>query len=253
MSQISAPDSDKQTWNQNTGQIDDSGDNDVRDKGNLDPGYWCDQAEDDGTFTVDSADWLTQRGKYAAFSRSDRNKNGNANMMSSSEGENLGDRIIGGQNAQAHAWAYIAYFYGCGATLVAKNWAVTAAHCCTIPAWYFKDKDLCFGRDFKTAANNDNVSLEQCAGIASIIQHPNYDRTTTVMNDICLLKVINKQQFFDITGLRFFKKYFNEIYIILITLCFSLNLMLSTMLMFNQLACQNKVNHLVTIWSSLVK
>ena len=109
--------------------------------------------------------------------------------MSSSEGENLGDRIIGGQNAQAHAWAYIAYFYGCGATLVAKNWAVTAAHCCTIPAWYFKDKDLCFGRDFKTAANNDNVSLEQCAGIASIIQHPNYDRTTTVMNDICLLKV----------------------------------------------------------------
>ena len=190
LSQISAPDSDKQTWNQNTGQIDDSGDNDVRDKGNLDPGYWCDQAEDDGTFTVDSADWLTQRGKYASFSRSDRNKNGNANMMSSSEGENLGDRIIGGQNAQAHAWAYIAYFYGCGATLVAKNWAVTAAHCCTIPAWYFKDKDLCFGRDFKTAANNDNVSLEQCAGIASIIQHPNYDRTTTVMNDICLLKVI---------------------------------------------------------------
>jgi len=189
LSQISAPDSDKQTWNQNAGQIDDSGDNDVRDKGNLDPGYWCDQAEDDGTFTVDSADWLTQRGKYASFSRSDRNKNGNANMMSSSEGENLGDRIIGGQNAQAHAWAYIAYFYGCGATLVAKNWAVTAAHCCTIPAWYFKDKDLCFGRDFKTAANNDNVSLEQCAGIASIIQHPNYDRTTTVMNDICLLKL----------------------------------------------------------------
>jgi len=190
LSQISAPDSDKQTWNQNAGQIDDSGDNDVRDKGNLDPGYWCDQAEDDGTFTVDSADWLTQRGKYASFSRSDRNKNGNANgMMSSSEGDNLGDRIIGGQNAQAHAWAYIAYFYGCGATLVAKNWAVTAAHCCTIPAWYFKDKDLCFGRDFKTAANNDNVSLEQCAGIASIIQHPNYDRTTTVMNDICLLKL----------------------------------------------------------------
>ena len=160
--------------------------------------------------------------------------------MSSSEGENLGDRIIGGQNAQAHAWAYIAYFYGCGATLVAKNWAVTAAHCCTIPAWYFKDKDLCFGRDFKTAANNDNVSLEQCAGIASIIQHPNYDRTTTVMNDICLLKV-------SISGLLPVTQF------LIIKFSSSLNLMLSTTPMFNQLACQVKVNHLVTIWSSLVK
>ena len=35
------------------------------------------------------------------------------------------DRIIGGQNAQEHAWSFIAYFYGCGATLIAKNWALT--------------------------------------------------------------------------------------------------------------------------------
>lgn len=175
---------DKQTWDQSQGTLSDSGDNDTRTKGNLDPGYWCDQTEDDGTFTVDSIDWLTGKGKYSGLGRSNR---GDRTM--DSDGNDLGDRIIGGQNTQAHAWSYIAYFYGCGATLIAKNWAVTAAHCCTIPAWYFKDKDLCFGRDFKTAANNDAPSLEQCAGIASIIQHPNYDRTTTVMNDICLLKL----------------------------------------------------------------
>lgn len=183
---------DKQTWNQNEGSIsnddsDDDGviDNKEREHGNLDPGYWCDQQEDDGEFTVDSSDWLTGKGKYSNLGRSNR---GDDRTMDS-DGNDLGDRIIGGQNTQAHAWSYIAYFYGCGATLVAKNWAVTAAHCCTIPAWYFKDKDLCFGRDFKTAANNDAPTLEQCAGISNIIQHPNYDRTTTVMNDICLLKL----------------------------------------------------------------
>ena len=43
------------------------------------------------------------------------------------------DRIVGGENAQRHAWRWVAYFYGCGATLIAADWAVTAAHCCTIP------------------------------------------------------------------------------------------------------------------------
>ena len=189
----------KQTWNQNTGQISDSGDNDTREKGNLEPGYWCDQMDevggtdngnkDAGTtvkHTLDTDEWILQVGRHAQNlgRSSDRNE-------ASGRQEGFGDRIIGGQNAQAHAWSYIAYFYGCGATLIAQNWAVTAAHCCTIPAWYFKDKDLCFGRDFKTASSNsqDSVSLEQCSGISAIIQHPEYDRTVTVMNDICLLKL----------------------------------------------------------------
>lgn len=203
-SMSSTIDADKQTWNQTTGSIHDSGDNDVRDKGNLDPGYWCDQIELDENdpekhiFRIDSPEWLTQTGKFAPSgglgSRSDR-----GNLPSNADRDNLHDRIIGGQNAQAHAWAYIAYFYGCGATLIAQNWAVTAAHCCTIPAWYFKDKDLCFGRDFKNGQNQDEsptqVSLEQCSGIADIIQHPNYDRTTTVLNDICLLKLKSNVQY----------------------------------------------------------
>ena len=54
-----------------------------------------------------------------------------------------------------------------------------------------RDKDLCFGRDHK---NKDNVNveselLEQCTGIANIIQHPEYDRSVTVLNDICLLQL----------------------------------------------------------------
>lgn len=205
-SMASTVDADKQTWDQATGEVHSSGDDDVRDKGNLDPGYWCDQIELDENdpekhiFRVDSPEWLTKTGKFAPSTLDSRSDRGNLPSNNSADRDNLHDRIIGGQNAQAHAWAYIAYFYGCGATLIAQNWAVTAAHCCTIPAWYFKDKDLCFGRDFKNGQQNDGdgppqVSLEQCSGISDIIQHPNYDRTTTVLNDICLLKLKSNVQY----------------------------------------------------------
>lgn len=179
----------KQTWNQNDGTVD-KVDSDTRKKGNLQPGYWCDQRDmnledarmsdlETEQFTVDSPEWLLKKGLYSPISRG-------ANRAIT-----LSEKIIGGQNAQEHAWRMIAYFYGCGATLIAKNWAVTAAHCCTIPAWYFKDKELCFGRDFKNpeGALSMSVNLEQCAGISQIIQHPEYNRTVTVMNDICLLKL----------------------------------------------------------------
>lgn len=170
----------KQTWNQNDGIVGD--DANTREKGNLQPGYWCDQREHTkkdsmDPFTIDSPDWLLEKGNYSPLSR-----NGGRQVQ-------LSEKIIGGQNAQEHAWRMIAYFYGCGATLVAKNWAVTAAHCCTIPAWYFKDKELCFGRDYKNPEMGGKPTLQQCAGISQIIQHPEYNRTVTVMNDICLLKL----------------------------------------------------------------
>lgn len=175
---------DKKTWDEEA-QKPVKSDDASRDKGYLDAGFWCDQTEpDSGVFTVDSRDFILERGRHApSFSRSRNTKD----SLSTNSGTDFEDRIIGGQNAKEHAWSYIAYFYGCGATLVAKNWAITAAHCCTIPAWYFKDKDLCFGRDFKT--EKEGVSLEQCAGIAEIIQHPKYDRSVTVLNDICMLKL----------------------------------------------------------------
>ena len=66
------------------------------------------------------------------------------------------DRIVGGENTQPHAWQWIGYFYGCGSTLIASDWALTAAHCCTIPAWYFQGKEICFGRDER------NVPEERC-------------------------------------------------------------------------------------------
>ncbi|CAG5110022.1 Oidioi.mRNA.OKI2018_I69.chr2.g4473.t1.cds [Oikopleura dioica] len=98
------------------------------------------------------------------------------------------DRIIGGENAQKNAWKWIGYFYGCGSTLIANDWALTAAHCCTIPAWYFKGKQLCFGRDERGVP----APNEQCAEIVDLIQHPLYDRSETVLNDICLIRLGSK-------------------------------------------------------------
>ena len=104
------------------------------------------------------------------------------------------NRIVGGENVQKNAWRWIGYFYGCGSTLIASDWALTAAHCCTIPAWYFKGKELCFGRDER----NIPVPNEQCAGIAELIQHPNYDRSETVLNDICLIRLSRKVNYNDV-------------------------------------------------------
>ena len=52
----------KATWNQNLGVLGpDDGD---RNKGFLEPGYWCDQRESNDKFTLDSSDFLLQRGMF---------------------------------------------------------------------------------------------------------------------------------------------------------------------------------------------
>ena len=60
-----------------------------------------------------------------------------------------------------------------------------------ILAWYFNGKALCFGRDKKS----ESVDDEQCAFISEIIQHPNYDRSETVLNDICMLRLTSKLEY----------------------------------------------------------
>ena len=96
-------------------------------QGALDVGYWCDQYEQDavtksnGDFILDSPSFRHPDLGLSSF--------GGRKRRADLDDE----RIIGGQDVQDHAWKWIAYFYGCGATLVASDWAVTAAHCCTIP------------------------------------------------------------------------------------------------------------------------
>lgn len=165
----------RQTWDPETGAITEQ--DTSREFGALAPGYWCDQVIEDpsapgqGVLTLDHPSFRHRRSlQYAT------------NISSSV------DRIVGGENVKPNAWRWVGYFYGCGATLVAADWAITAAHCCTIPAWYFREQPLCFGRDERLTESDH----EQCSIISEIVQHPNYDRSETVLNDICMLRLTDK-------------------------------------------------------------
>lgn len=152
----------KATWDIENESLTAEGEDSVRDRGWLEPGYWCDDQTLDKTSFRRDVEINEQQ-----------------------------SRIIGGENARENSWRWIAYFYGCGSTLIASDWALTAAHCCTIPVEYFEGKELCFGRDVK----NMDTDFEQCSEIAEIITHPGYDRSETVLNDICLLRLKKKLEY----------------------------------------------------------
>lgn len=176
--------SEKVAWDIETSSETADGASNIRDKGYLDPGHWCDQQSVDidgeNKFNLDTLNFRHQ------LESSDLERSFTHFTTTVQK-----DRIIGGENAQKNAWRWIGYFYGCGSTLIANDWALTAAHCCTIPAWYFRGKDLCFGRDERGVA----APQEQCAEIVELIQHPEYDRSETVLNDICLIRLGKKLQY----------------------------------------------------------
>lgn len=174
----------RQTWEPGFGDTETSHE-DFRELGALKAGYWCDQrvhTDDGDIFRIDSVGFRHGYGTETATAKNDNSA------------ESSVDRIVGGENVQRNAWRWVGYFYGCGSTLIANDWAVTAAHCCTIPAWYFKGKPLCFGRDKRLITEKN----EQCSEIAEIIQHPQYDRSETVLNDICLIRLSDKLEYNDI-------------------------------------------------------
>ena len=99
---------------------------------NIIAGYWCDQRHftDAGDeFILDTVDFRHEGDMERRWTQ-----------FAHIRPQGPFNRIVGGENVQKNAWRWIGYFYGCGSTLIASDYAVTAAHCCTIPAWYFKGK-----------------------------------------------------------------------------------------------------------------
>ena len=108
----------------------------------------------------------------------------------------ISTRIVGGVQSSAGDWPSIvslqytgtAAYYGqfCGATLIAEQWVVTAAHC------MFDQSDAALKTtDFNAAVGQYDLKstiITPTTNIAEIIVHPNYNKVTAE-NDIALLRL----------------------------------------------------------------
>ena len=99
-------------------------------------------------------------------------------------------RIIGGERSNIDAWPWMAglvkkklrTFDGtyCGASLVAKQWALTAAHC--VAKYSPEDLDIIVNKAHLNSASGERTEVEQ------IIIHPLFD-SNTLNNDLALVKL----------------------------------------------------------------
>ncbi|CAL4105092.1 unnamed protein product, partial [Meganyctiphanes norvegica] len=102
-----------------------------------------------------------------------------------------GNRIVGGQVAELHEWRWQAALrlrednlQFCGATLIADQWLLTAAHC--MVNFQTSSVTVSLGEHDKNTGSDTTATRH--IGIKRSIIHPDYD-TTTQENDIALLEL----------------------------------------------------------------
>jgi len=92
-------------------------------------------------------------------------------------------RIVGGYQAERHAWPFIVKIrIGCGGSIVSNNWIVTAAHCCRVSNIRFLDVTV---GEYDRGANDVGARTYR---VKSKTIHPQFVQTT-LKNDICLLEL----------------------------------------------------------------
>ena len=98
-------------------------------------------------------------------------------------------RIVGGEQAADHSWGWIVSLqcngeHVCGASLIADNYVITAAHCVYGIVRNISILSIVAGTNYLSAASSANV---QRRTVQQIQIHPNYD-PFFYKNDVALLR-----------------------------------------------------------------
>ncbi len=116
-----------------------------------------------------------------------------ASISSLSFGQSVSPKIINGIPGSTKDYPWVVNFSGCGGSLIAPQWILTAAHC-------FNTDD---NKSVNTQVSNrepvtlltDNIidpaPTAQKIAISEIIVHPDYNPTKGYNNDIALMKLAN--------------------------------------------------------------
>jgi len=107
----------------------------------------------------------------------------------------LSSRVIAGSTARRGAWPWqILMFFdgqpGCGGSLIAPDWVVTAAHCVYGKEWYPRRFTVRVGEHDWYQRTGSEVDIQ----VARVVRHPSYN-PRTFENDVALFKLSRPAQY----------------------------------------------------------